>query len=502
MWLKKLFQSFGRNGCVPLLFYNTLTKQKDVFQLPSPARKVRMYNCGPTVYGVQHIGNLSMFVFTDVLRRTLEWNGFSVKQVINITDVGHLSSDADAGEDKMTLGLKREKMKLTLPNMRALADKYAGIFIEDIGKLNIDTSHIQFPRASDSLGAQIAMTKTLEEKGYAYKAADGVYFDTSKFPRYGELGGIDLEGLKAGVRVAVVEDKRNPTDFALWKLSTTTVSVNRKKVLLGWDSPWGVGFPGWHIECSAMARVCLGEKIDIHTGGIEHIPIHHNNEIAQSECATGKRPFSRFWMHREHIQMQGDKIAKSKGNVVYLSEIIERGFHPLSLRYLFLGAHYRTPANFSWEALTASQNALGNLLSIVDKAVAASGNVLGTAPSSWMKKFRAHINDDLDTPGALATLWDMTKDTSLSSADLLAGLIEMDKVLGLDLHEPDEAAQRLTSKDIAVAELPQEVRELIERREEARNRKNWQGADALRAQTQEKGFTVKDSGTGVRVIQK
>ena len=493
MWLQRTLQTL-RMGMsrMPLSFFNTLTKQKDVFQLPSPARKVRMYNCGPTVYGMQHIGNLSMFVFTDILRRALEWNGFSVKQVINITDVGHLSSDTDVGEDKMTLGLKREKLKLTLENMRLLADRYADIFIADLEKLNINTSQIQFPRASDHVPAQIAMIKTLEEKGYAYKMSDGVYFDTERFPRYGQLGGIDLEGLKEGARVAPVSGKRNPTDFALWKLNPK----------LGWESPWGKGFPGWHIECSAMIRVTLGERIDIHTGGIEHIPIHHNNEIAQSECATGKRPLSRFWLHREHIQMQGDKIAKSKGNAVYLSEIIERGFHPLSLRYLFLGAHYRTPANFSWEALTASQNALGNLLSIVDKAVAASGNVLGTAPSSWMKKFRAHINDDLDTPGALATLWDMTKDTSLSPPDLLAGVIEMDKVLGLDLHEPDEAAQRLTSKDIAVAELPQEVRELIERREEARNRKNWQGADALRAQIQEKGFTVEDSGTGVRVIQK
>ena len=493
MWLQRTLQTL-RMGMsrMPLSFFNTLTKQKDVFQLPSPARKVRMYNCGPTVYGMQHIGNLSMFVFTDILRRSLEWNGFSVKHVINITDVGHLSSDTDVGEDKMTLGLKREKLKLTLENMRLLADRYADIFIADLEKLNINTSQIQFPRASDHVPAQIAMIKTLEEKGYAYKMSDGVYFDTERFPRYGQLGGIDLEGLKEGARVAPVSGKRNPTDFALWKLNPK----------LGWESPWGKGFPGWHIECSAMIRVTLGERIDIHTGGIEHIPIHHNNEIAQSECATGKRPLSRFWLHREHIQMQGDKIAKSKGNAVYLSEIIERGFHPLSLRYLFLGAHYRTPANFSWEALTASQNALGNLLSIVDKAVAASGNVLGTAPSSWMKKFRAHINDDLDTPGALATLWDMTKDTSLSSADLLAGLIEMDKVLGLDLHEPDEAAQRLMGKDIAVAELPQEVRELIERREEARNRKNWQGADALRAQIQEKGFTVEDSGTGVRVIQK
>ncbi|RJQ35226.1 cysteine--tRNA ligase [Candidatus Parcubacteria bacterium] len=531
MWFQKLFQKLPFGHVSSLSFYNTLTKQKEAFQLPAPAKRVRMYNCGPTVYGVQHIGNLSMFVFTDILRRTLEQNGYEVKQVINITDVGHLSSDADAGEDKMTLGLKREKMKLTLENMRLLADKYAGIFIEDIGKLNIDTSRIQFPRASDHIPAQIAMIKTLEEKGYAYKIADGVYFDTEKFPRYGQLGGIDREGQKEGARVAVVEGKRNAADFALWKFSRVAevaqkasaarrgkggargVSKNTTRAaqgtrndadeisgrLQGWDSPWGKGYPGWHIECSAMARVCLGEKIDIHTGGIEHIPIHHNNEIAQSECATGKRPFSRFWLHRQHIQIDGGKIAKSQGNVVYLSEIIEKGFHPLALRYLFLGAHYRTPSNFSWEALTASQNALANLLSIAGKAVAASNNNPGTPPAAWMKKFRSHINDDLDTPGALAVLWDMTKDTSLSAGDLLAGIIEMDKVLGLNLHEPDELAQRLSGKEISVAALPADVKALVDEREAARASKEWTKADELREQIEKKGYTVKDTDAGVSI---
>ncbi len=500
MWLNRLSSLFSPSH-PPLSFYNTLTKQKGVFHLPPSASRVRMYNCGPTVYGLQHIGNLSMFVFTDILRRTLEWNGYEVKQVINITDVGHLSSDADLGEDKMTLGLKREKMRLTLPNMRKLADKYAGIFIEDLGKLNIDTSKIQFPRASDHIPAQIAMIKTLQEKGYAYKTADGVYFDTERFPRYGELGGIDREGQKDGARVAVAPGKRNAADFALWKLSGHSGSASGGNKM-GWESPWGKGFPGWHIECSAMARVCLGEKIDIHTGGIEHIPIHHNNEIAQSECATGKRPFSRFWLHREHIQMQGEKLAKSKGNVVYLSEIIEKDFHPMALRYLFLGAHYRTPANFSWEALQASQNALANLLSITDKAIAATHNVPGTPPAKWIKKFSSHINDDLDTPGALATLWDMTKDSTLSPTDLLAGLKDMDDVLGLNLLEPDAAAQKLAGKEISISEIPQEVRELVEKREEARKNKNWEEADALRAQIQEKGFAVDDADGGTRISQK
>lgn len=488
MWFTKFFKTMApRSATPPLYLYNTLTKQKDAFSLPVGVRRVRMYNCGPTVYGVQHVGNLSMFVFTDILRRTLEFNGFDVQQVINITDVGHLSSDADAGEDKMALGLKREKMKLTLANMRLLADKYADIFITDIEKLNVDTSKIQFPRASDHIPAQIAMIKTLQEKGYAYKTEDGVYFDTSRFPRYGELGGIDLEGLKEGARIAMVEGKRNPTDFALWKLNSK----------LGWESPWGTGFPGWHIECSAMIRVTLGEKIDIHTGGIEHVPIHHNNEIAQSECATGKRPFSRFWLHRAHVQIEGGKIAKSKGNVVYLTEVIEKGFHPLALRYLFLQAHYRSPSNFSWDALAAAQNALANLLQATAKASAAGDS--GRASPSWMSNFRTRINDDLDTPGALAVVWDMIKDSSLSLADLVATLTEMDKVLGLNLHEPDEAAQELLRKEIVLGELPAEIRELIQQREEVRKAKDWQKADELRGKIANGGFIVEDSTEGPRI---
>src|SRR3989338_7170653 len=270
-----------RPPSLPLYLYNTLGKSKQIFTLPAQASAVRMYNCGPTVYDVQHIGNLSMFVFADTLRRALEYNNFSVKQVINITDVGHLTSDADEGEDKMTKGLKREGKKLTLENMRELGERYTQIFLDDLRKLNIDTSRITFPRASDYIPAQIAMITTLQEKGYAYTTEDGVYFDTSRFPAYGALGGVNIEGQKEGARVAIKSEKRNAADFALWKLDSK----------LGWDSPWGKGFPGWHIECSAMIRAILGEQIDIHTGGIEHIGVHHNNEIAQSEAATGKKPF-------------------------------------------------------------------------------------------------------------------------------------------------------------------------------------------------------------------
>ncbi|MEY4747351.1 MAG: cysteinyl-tRNA synthetase [Candidatus Parcubacteria bacterium] len=478
------------NG-VSVRLHNTLGGELQEFVLPAHTKEVRMYNCGPTVYGRQHIGNLSMFVFTDVLRRMLEYNGYTVKQAINFTDFGHLTSDADEGEDKMTRGLKREGLSPTLANMRALGEKYANLFLEDIRALNIEVEKIAFPRASDYIPAQIAMIKTLEEKGYAYRGAHGVYFDTSRFSDYGKLGKVRLEGLKEGARVGKDDSKRHPTDFLLWK--------SGKKI--GWDSPWGRGFPGWHIECSAMIRAVLGAQIDIHTGGIEHIPIHHNNEIAQSECATGKRPLSRFWLHRAHLQLEGAKIAKSEGNIVYLSDIVERGFHPLSLRYLLLGAHYRTNSNFTWEALAAAQTAYGKILSL-RLSIAEPPS---SPAASWKSKFTERINDDLDTPGALAVLWEMTKDASLLKAEVLATLLDFDRVLGLNLLEPDEQAKRLAASEseipVTLADLPEDVRALMRDREEARAAKDWPRADELRAALEGKGYALKDTSEGPEVFK-
>lgn len=477
----------------PLLLHNTLGNKTERFELAPRARTVRMYNCGPTVYGVQHIGNLSMFVFTDVLRRTLEENGFPVKQVINITDFGHLTSDADEGEDKMTKGLKREKMKVTMENMAVLAERYAAIFLTDLTTLNIDISRIEFPRASAYIQTQIAMIQSLEEKGYAYTTDQGVYFDTARFPDYGKLGGLDRSGQKEGARVEANAGKKHAHDFVLWKSDDK----------LGWDSPWGKGFPGWHIECSAMIRAVLGEQIDIHTGGIEHIPIHHNNEIAQSEAATGKKPLSRFWMHRAHIQIEGGKIAKSTGNVVFLSDVIAQGYHPLALRYLFLGAHYRTNSNFSWEALAASQTAFAKLVAI---AVHYKGDGVGNVPELWQKKFFERINDDLDTPGALAVLWEMVKDRSLAPQDLLAGLLSFDTILGLRLADPDEAALKLASaeikEEVELDDLTVEVRMLIEEREQARRDRSWDKADELRRQIDALGYTLEDTKDSLRVFKK
>jgi cysteinyl-tRNA synthetase len=439
-----------------------------------------MYNCGPTVYDRQHIGNLSMFVCTDILRRTLEYNHFAVQQVINITDVGHLTSDADEGDDKMSKGLKARKLPLTLENMRALGEENTAVFLEDLRALNIDTDTTEFPRASDYVETMIAMIRSLEDKSYAYRTEDGMYFDTSMYPEYGALGNVHLAGQMEGARVGPVSGKRNPTDFALWKFNTK----------LGWDSPWGKGFPGWHIECSAMIHAILGEPIDIHTGGVEHIPIHHNNEIAQSTCATGTRILSRFWMHRAHIQIDGSKIAKSAGSVVYLSDIERDGFHPLSLRYLFLTAHYRASMNFTREALRGAESAYAKLLAM---------RLLSDSPASpsadWTAGFHAHINDDLDTPGAIAYLWDSLKD---ASPDISAGmLVEADKVLGLRLTEPTERERALAAKYVKTyvpeAQYSARVEDILARRKIARDNKQWEVADTLRDELAMLGFGVDDT---------
>ncbi len=472
-----------------LVLHNTLSGTDEVFK---PAgRAVTMYHCGPTVYGVQHIGNLSMFVFTDILRRTLEYVGYPVRQVINITDVGHLVSDGDDGEDKMTKGLKRDGLEPTLENMRVLAEKYTAIFLEDIKRLNAKLDDTKFPRASAYIEEQIAMVKTLEEKGYAYPGKSGVYYDTSHFPAYGALGNINLEGLKEGARVATSSEKKNFTDFLLWKFDAKT----------GWDSPWGKGFPGWHIECSAMIRALLGNTIDIHTGGIEHIPVHHNNEIAQSEAATDEKPFVRFWLHRAHLQLEGGKMAKSEGNVVYLSDIVEKGFHPLSFRYLLLGAHYRQSASFSWDALKAAQTALLKLRRLVDTLPEG-----GSVPEDYKRRFTEKIANDLDTPNALAVLWEMTKDTSLAPKNLRAGLLDFDKVLGLGLAQEDANARALWEKEFGVvmeeSNVPQKIRELIARRETARTEKNWKGADSARNEIEAAGYVIEDTANGPRVVKK
>lgn len=497
-WLWDMLGRFDFSGIfasedstqLPIRLRNTLSGTIESF-VPIERGVVTMYNCGPTVYGPQHIGNLSMFVFTDILRRTLEANGYTVRQAINFTDVGHLTSDADDGDDKMMKGLKREGLEPTMENMRSLAEKYADMFLADIAMLNINTRDTVFPRASAHIPAQIKTVETLEKKGFAYAADGGIYFDTAKFPDYGKLGNINLEGLQEGARVAATSGKRNPTDFLLWKSDSK----------IGWDSPWGKGFPGWHIECSAMIKEILGEQIDIHTGGIEHIPVHHNNEIAQSEAASGKKPFSRYWLHRAHLQVEGGKMAKSDGNVYHLSDIVEKGFHPLAFRYLLLGAHYRQPSNFTWEALEAAQKAYLRLVKLALELPRG-----GKVPSPYGARFMQRINDDLDTPGALAVMWEMLADKHIDPENVRAGLMYFDRVLGLDLKNPDEHARNLARKEhgasVSMAEVPARVKELLEDRELARAEKRWTDADRLRSDIESEGYEIEDTKDGPRVVAK
>lgn len=472
-----------------IYLYNTLKKRKEKFKAVK-SKKVNIYNCGPTVYDRQHIGNMRAAVVWDILRRTLEFAGFKVKQVVNITDFGHLTSDADEGEDKMLRGLKRENLPLTLKAMRTLADKYAELYFDDKKKLNIVNPSYS-PFASDSIKEDILLIKELKKKGYAYKILDGIYFDTLKYPNYGKLGGISKE---IKTRIGINSLKRNPEDFALWKFS--------KKNEVGWDSPWGKGFPGWHTECSAIIlkhftnylktpkfhndhkTISDGPAIiDVHTGGIEHISIHHNNEIAQSESATG-RPLADYWLHNEHLIMRDGKMAKSLGNIVTLKEIEERGLNPLSLRLLFLQAHYRSPIMFSWEALEGTDTALSKIKSILtENTTIKKGRLL----PKYIKEFKKIIGEDLDTPKAVALLWEVLKDKKLNIQDKVATVLEFDKVLGLNLANAKKEKKSL---------IPSQVQKLADKREEARENNNWQEADRIRDLIKKEGFEIKDTKKG------
>lgn len=476
-----------RDAKPSLVLYNTLTRSKERF---APLRDdfVRMYNCGPTVYDYAHIGNLRSYVFVDILRRTLTLNGYKVMQVVNITDVGHLTSDADDGDDKMTVGLAREGLPRTLDGMKQLADKYAAAWLEDLEALNIKKPSA-LPRASEHIAADIALIETLVQKEVAYKTADGVYFDVSKFKEYGKLGGINLEAQKEGARVAANEYKRNSADFALWKFNDT----------LGWESPWGRGFPGWHIECSAMAMEYLGKELDIHTGGIDHIGTHHNNEIAQSEAATGK-PFARYWLHNAHIQIEGTKFSKSLRNAVTLRQVGEQGVKPLAYRYWLLGGHYRSPMNFSWPALEAAATALRRLQrAFVEEINAHKG---GKVSEEYALRFLQAMNDDLDTPGTLALTWELLKDETVTPAVKRATLLHFDTVLAIGLRDlAKSGAESLSLPVVETKDLPEEVRAIVQARETARTEKDWAKADELRDVLKAKGYTLEDTPEGARVTK-
>lgn len=474
----------------PLKLFNTLTRKKETF---TPIRDdyVRMYNCGPTVYDYIHIGNLRAFVFADILRRTLVLNDYKVMQVMNITDVGHLTSDADEGDDKMTLAVKREGKELTLESMKAVATKYMNSFLENLTSLYIKKPTV-LPRATEHISANIALIETLMQKEYAYRTSDGVYFDTGRFPEYGKLGGIDTDAQQSGARVEVNNEKRNPIDFALWKRDDE----------LGWDSPWGRGFPGWHIECSAMAMEYLGKEMDIHTGGIDLIGTHHNNEIAQSECATGK-PFARFWMHNEFINIEGTKISKSLKNTISLKQLREHGYNPLAYRYWLMTGHYRTMMNFSFSALDASAKALLRLHKYFAEKLRTVKS--GTINTHYREQLLHAMNNDLDTPKAIALVWELVKDESVEPTDKRATLLHFDKVLGLgliDFVKKGEGEVTLAVKSVDIETLPADIQELIQSREEARDHKNWDKADTIRETLHEKGFSLEDSSDGPKITKR
>ena len=441
-----------------------------------------MYTCGPTVYSQQHIGNLRPGVFSDTLARALAHAGYHVRRVINITDVGHLVGDGDLGEDKMEMGAKREGLSAT-----AIAERYTTLFLADLAELNIDTKDIFFPKASDYIQEQISLARTLEEKGFAYRIDDGLYFDTSRFHGYGKLGGLSGAQLKAGARIETNPQKRHQADFALWKKTPPDVSRMQE-----WDSPWGRGFPGWNLECSAMARALLGIEIDIHTGGEDLAQIHHNNEIAQSEAASG-RPFSRYWMHNAFLTMEGEKISKSIGNVVYLSTIVEKGFHPLSLRYFFLQAHYRTPLSFSWNAIAGAASALDRLWKLSHEIAKESKRARKSSEARG--RFLAVMRDDLATPQALGILWDSLKSEDYTPEEKWGLLEDAEAHFGLSLLHPPAA------NTLATSDIPERVREMLARREAARGAQDFKEADRIRADIENSGYHVDDGLEGPVLIR-
>ena len=454
-----------------LYFYNTLTKRKDLFKPINP-EEIRIYSCGPTVYKDATIGNMRTKIFQDVLRRVLRYNGYKIKHAMNITDVGHLVSDGDEGEDKM-LKSAREEHKTPLQ----IAEHYTKLFFDDLKSLNIETPEIVC-KATDHIKEMLEYVEKLVENGYAYETSTAIYFDVSKLDKYPILTNIDVENQKAGARVDVDPEKRNPYDFALWIKAP-------ENHLMKWDSPWGPSYPGWHIECSAMSQKYLGEVFDIHTGGIDLIPTHHENEIAQSKGACGKIP-AHYWMHGEYLLINGGKMSKSLGNVYLLDDIIKRGYDPLVYRLFNFSCHYKGKLNFTWEGIEAASTALTRLRDGYQKHLTGMADVDGTIISEIENKFHQAINDDLNMPLAMSAVWEAVKyqDKSPKIAKLLE---KFDTVLGLKITEKREE------------EIPQEILELVEQRKVARNEKNWTESDRLRDLIAQKGYSVKDTKDGAEV---
>jgi cysteinyl-tRNA synthetase len=458
-----------------LSLYNTLTRRQEPF-LPINEGRVGLYCCGPTVYHDAHIGNLRTFVFADLLVRALRLDGLEVNHVCNITDVGHLVGDTDAGEDKMEQGARRENRSVW-----EIAAHYTGLFLRDLARLNVvDATHR--PKATDYIPEQIAMVQGLMDKGHAYLGGDGIYFDVASFPAYSDFARKDLKGQEAAARTAPKAGLRNHEDFALWKFSPKA-----GKRLMEWDSPWGVGFPGWHIECSAMSLKLLGPHFDIHCGAIDLIPLHHTNEIAQSEAYLGVHPWVNLWMHGEFLVLDKGKMSKSGGDFLTLQSLLDKGYEALDYRYFCLGTHYRALLNFSFEALDGARASRQNLRT---KLAELSGTAPGPADEAkkhplWAK-FWGQVADDLNAPRALAVAWETAKSADLAPGLKSALILAMDAWLGLDLLAPPEAPRGLDAEEEA----------LLLERAEARGRKDWARADALRLSLEQRGVLVKDGKDG------
>lgn len=458
-----------------IYFYNTLSKEKQEFQ-PLKGKEVRMYTCGPTVYYFAHIGNLRAYLFMDTLRRVLKYNGYTLKHVMNITDVGHLVSDADEGEDKMLKAARRENK-----DPYEIANFYMNAFLKDIDKLNIDKPEI-IARATEHIDVMEQYVKKIIENGYTYQTEDTIYFDTSKLKNYGILSGKKVEEQKAGARVDFDNNKKNISDFALWIKAP-------ENHIMKWDTFFGKCYPGWHLECSAMGYKYLGEEFDIHTGGIDHIPIHHENEIAQAQGFCGKIP-ARFWMHVNFLTVNGGKMSKSLNNLYTLEDLKEKGYEPLTYRIFNFTSNYRNKINFTWEAMDAAKTALNRLREGFLKHAEGTARIDEKELEELENRFHEAINDDLNMPVAMSVVWDIIKNPN-KSKDFQKLLLKFDEVLGLDLKNYQKVEN----------DIPEEDKKLVEERNEARKNKNWVESDRIRDILMSKGYTVKDGKEGT-IIEK
>lgn len=464
-----------------LKIYNTLTKQKEEFK-PIDKDMVKIYTCGPTVYNYPHIGNMRAYIFMDNLRKVLRHNGYKLLHVMNITDVGHLTSDADEGEDKMEKASRERNM-----SVYDIAKMYTEAFMSDLSKLGIDKPEY-IVKATDHIKEMEEYVEDIVDNGYGYETSKGVYFDVSKLPSYGELSKINLSEQKAGARVDVDSEKRNSLDFALWIKAP-------KEHIMQWDSKWGMCYPGWHIECSAMSRKYLGEEFDIHTGGVDHIPIHHENEIAQSRGATGKNP-AHYWMHCEFLLIDSGKMSKSLGNVYTISDLQAKGIEPLAYRYFAYTSHYRNKLNFTWDSINSAQVSLNRLREAYKAHKIGIQTVDEARLNELREKFYDALNDDINMPIALSIVWEVAKE-QVKSKDYAKLLMEFDQILSLEVNRQNDINN--SSNDNLDIELSDEVKSVLEERKLARKNKDFKTSDVLRDKLIDLGYKVIDSKDGQKL---